>query len=182
MNARLIAAVGLSALALSTASAFADIEILEEANPVTKKGVEAIVEECSDEVMVSVVYTKVDGQWEVDECATDVVEFAKEVEAPFKEELELWSFITTDCNGNGQPDSADIAAGAADWDVDGTPDSCEYGIGDLNLNGTIDNQDVSILLGWWGIPNPQFGDLNSDGKVDGADMGILLGRWGAVVF
>ena len=103
-------------------------------------------------------------------------------EAPLKGALEMWSFITVDCNGNGTPDSTDIANGAMDWDTDGTPDSCEVSAGDLNLNGIVDGQDLSILLGWWGISNPMFGDLNQDGKVDGIDMGMLLGRFGAVVF
>lgn len=182
MNARFIAAVGLSALALSSSVAVADIEILEEASPVTKKGLEAVVEECSDEVMVSVVYTKVGSEWVVDECASDIAETAMLEEAPFKGEIEAWSFVTADCNGNSIPDAIDIATGAPDWDNDGTPDSCEYKVGDLNLNGTIDNQDVSILLGWWGIANPLVGDLDGDGKVDGTDLGIMLGRWGAVVF
>ena len=182
MNARFIVAVGASALALASGAAVAGIEILEEASPITRKGLEAVVEECSDEVMASVVYTKVGSEWVVDECASDVAETAMLEEAPFKGEIEAWSFVTADCNGNGIADAIDIATGAADWDVDGTPDACEYKIGDLNLNGTIDNQDVSILLGWWGVSNPLYGDLNGDNKVDGEDLGTLLGRWGAVVF
>jgi hypothetical protein len=55
-------------------------------------------------------------------------------------------------------------------------------MGDLNLNGTIDQQDVSILIGWWGIPNPLFGDLNGDNVVDANDLGIILGRFGAVTY
>ena len=94
----------------------------------------------------------------------------------------MWSMVTVDCNGNGVADSVDIGNGTMDWDTDGVPDACEYSAGDLNLNGVVDAQDLSILLGWWGITNPAVGDLNGDGKVDGTDLGILLGRWGAVVF
>lgn len=182
MNIRTGVAVGLSAIALASGAAIADFDVVAEENVQTKKGLEAVVEECSEEVVVSVVYTKVGAAWEVDQCATVLVAEAIEEEAPMKGEIEAWSFVTADCNGNGIADGIDIATGAADWDVDGTPDSCEYTIGDLNLNGTIDNQDLSILLGWWGIPNPLYGDLSGDGKVDGTDLGILLGRWGAVVF
>jgi len=83
----------------------------------------------------------------------------------------------------GDDDLVDlIAGGAMDWDNDGILDSCEFRIGDLNLNGVIDSQDVSILLGWWGVPNPLFGDLDFDGIVGPRDLGILLGRWGVVVY
>lgn len=92
------------------------------------------------------------------------------------------ALISLDCNNNGTPDSTEIANGAADWDNDGVLDSCEYAIGDLNLNGVIDSQDVSSLMGWWGIPNPLYGDLNADGIVDARDLGMLLGRWGVVVY
>ena len=87
-----------------------------------------------------------------------------------------------DCNGNGTPDGVEIAGGAADWDNDQILDSCEYKVGDLNLNGVIDGADVSILLGWWGIPNPLYGDLNADNVVDARDLGIVLGRFGVATY
>jgi hypothetical protein len=47
---------------------------------------------------------------------------------------------------------------------------------DLNGDGSVDGQDLGLLLGNWG--NPGLGDLNQDGTVDGQDLGILLGAWG----
>jgi hypothetical protein len=69
-----------------------------------------------------------------------------------------------------------------DFDNDGILDVCEYRMGDLNLNGVIDAQDVSILLGWWGVPNPVFGDLDGDEVVGPRDLGVLLGRFGVVMW
>ncbi|MSR42329.1 MAG: hypothetical protein EXS10_10600 [Phycisphaerales bacterium] len=88
--------------------------------------------------------------------------------------------IINDCNNNGIDDGTELATGAADWDNDGRLDVCETAAGDLNLNGVVDSQDVSILLGWWGVPNPLFGDLNSDGIVDATDLGTLLARFGPI--
>ena len=47
---------------------------------------------------------------------------------------------------------------------------------DLNGDGTVDGQDLGILLGFWSGTGPA--DLNGDGTVDGQDLGILLGSWG----
>lgn len=84
----------------------------------------------------------------------------------------------TDCDGNGVFDSCDIARGAPDEDEDGRPDVCEYGYGDLNLDGRIDGLDLSALLAVWGIADPPYGDLNDDGIVGGADLTAILARWG----
>src|SRR5262249_34271743 len=46
---------------------------------------------------------------------------------------------TQDCNANGQPDSCEIAAGAAtDCDGNGIPDACELSAHDCNNNGVLD--------------------------------------------
>ena len=183
MNISTFARTVVSFAALVTASvAVADIDFLSDSDNGSRKGIVAVVEDDCELVLDTVVYSKVGTIWVADESETCVTEEAMLEEAPLKGALEMWSFITVDCNGNGTPDSTDIANGAMDWDTDGTPDSCEVSAGDLNLNGIVDGQDLSILLGWWGISNPMFGDLNQDGKVDGIDMGMLLGRFGAVVF
>ncbi|MFZ9882561.1 MAG: dockerin type I domain-containing protein, partial [Phycisphaerales bacterium] len=85
-----------------------------------------------------------------------------------------------DCNGNGLPDSCDIAAGAADIDADGKIDACERAYGDFDLDGVVGGADLATLLGVWAQPDPQVGDLNADGTVSAADLAILLGRWGPV--
>lgn len=84
----------------------------------------------------------------------------------------------SDCNGNGIDDTADIAAGAIDSDGDGRIDSCEEALGDLNLNGVIDQGDIFIVFGWWQFPNGAPCDFNNDGQINGRDLGFVLARFG----
>jgi hypothetical protein len=48
---------------------------------------------------------------------------------------------------------------------------------DLTGDGSVDGQDLGVLLGNWG--GTGAGNLNGDASVDGQDLGILLGAWGA---
>lgn len=110
-------------------------------------------------------------------------EFRKTLEEPLRPVVAAaTAMMIFDCNNNGIPDTVDISNGATDSDADLVIDSCEFNVGDLNLNGVIDSLDVSILLGWWGVPNPLYGDLNGDGVVNAIDLGTLLGRFGVVTF
>jgi hypothetical protein len=86
-----------------------------------------------------------------------------------------------DCNGNGTEDAVEIAAGAADADADGRLDSCEQAVGDLNLNGVIDQGDILIVLGWWNFPTGAPCDYNADGLINGRDLGFVLARFGWAV-
>lgn len=86
-----------------------------------------------------------------------------------------------DCNGNGTDDTTDIANGAADTDADGRLDSCEQALGDLNLNGIIDQGDIFIVLGWWNFPVGAPCDFDSDGLIGGRDLGFVLARYGWTV-
>ena len=58
------------------------------------------------------------------------------------------------------------------------PDECEC-LGDSNLDGKIDIDDLLKLLGYWGTCSdcPDV-DLNGDDKVDIEDLLILLATWG----
>ena len=121
--------------------------------------------------------------WVVEPAESTQTEVAKLVEEPIRQVLHVFTAFTIfDCNLNDVNDATEIANGAADTDTDGVLDSCEYAIGDLNLNGVVDGQDVSILVGWWGIPGALFGDLDGNGTVDAFDLGIMLGRFGVVVY
>jgi hypothetical protein len=51
--------------------------------------------------------------------------------------------------------------------------------GDFNGDGVVNGSDLGVLLGQFGVQNPQAGDLNHDGVVTGADIGLLLGAWTA---
>lgn len=103
-----------------------------------------------------------------------------------------------DCDGNGEPDLCQLAAGegdcdengtfdaceaggAGDSDSDGIPDSCERARGDFNLDGYVDGVDLAILLGAWGSSGSHEADLNGDGDVAGEDLAMLLASWGTVV-
>ena len=48
---------------------------------------------------------------------------------------------------------------------------------DLTGDGSVDGQDLGVLLGNWG--GSGTGNLNGDASVDGQDLGILLGNWGS---
>lgn len=48
---------------------------------------------------------------------------------------------------------------------------------DLTNDGSVDGQDLGVLLGNWG--GTGAGNLNGDSAVDGVDLGILLGSWGS---
>jgi len=130
------------------------------------------------EAETTTVLRKAGAVWIEDEAETeDAREKLAEEQASDEEAQQS---VINDCDSNGTDDAADIAAGAADFDADGRLDKCEYAYGDLNLNGVINQQDVSILLGWWAIPNPQYGDLDGDGSCGPEDLGVLLARWGLV--
>jgi hypothetical protein len=151
----------------------------------SKRRVAAQVETTTLAVSSPIVERKVEGTetWVVDSQESVSAEIDMVLEEPFKPILEIATALTTtDCNDNGTPDGTEISNGATDADGDGILDSCEYAIGDLNLNGVVDSQDVSILLGWWGLPNPVYGDLTGDGVVDARDLGVMLGRFGAIVW
>ena len=86
----------------------------------------------------------------------------------------------TDCNDNGIDDAADIAAGTeSDVDGDAKPDSCEIALGDVNLDGTVNGADASIVLGWWNLSYSPTSDCNFDGNVDGMDLAIVLAAFGS---
>jgi len=56
--------------------------------------------------------------------------------------------------------------------------------GDANLDGVVDDADLSLLLANWGIdvtPEPDYGwsrgDFNGEAPVDDADLSLLLAGW-----
>lgn len=79
----------------------------------------------------------------------------------------------------GQPDAAprrvhgvhSLAPGF--W---GAACDLQWCIGDLNLDGVVDGQDLGVLLTDWGSAGPA--DLDGSGVIDGPDLGLLLSSWG----
>jgi hypothetical protein len=67
------------------------------------------------------------------------------------------------------------------------PEGCEQGflvridlpttndIADMNGDGSVNSQDLAILLSNWGTSG--LGDINADGIVNAADLSILLSSW-----
>ena len=49
-------------------------------------------------------------------------------------------------------------------------------VGDIDLDGAVDGDDLVALLSFWG--GPSVADLNNDAVTDGADLAILLDAWG----
>ena len=95
------------------------------------------------------------------------------------------------CFGSGfclvlEEDECETAAGTwnavgttcVDGDGNGVSDACEEDalVGDLDGDGRVDGQDLSILLGFWGSDNV-VADIIVDGIVDGADLSALLAAW-----
>ena len=68
-----------------------------------------------------------------------------------------------------------VDAQAIDLDHNGEADICQLRGGDLNLNGVVDDADMSILLDIIGTePLYGIGDLDGNGVIDSADMRLLL--------
>jgi hypothetical protein len=84
-----------------------------------------------------------------------------------------------DCDNNGAGDACEIAAGAADYNHDAIPDTCQC-LADLVIDHEVNGADLGALLAAWGPANPSLpsADINRDGSVDGADLGYLLYAWG----
>ncbi len=51
--------------------------------------------------------------------------------------------------------------------------------GDANRDGLVDDRDLNIVLGNWGLAGATWaqGDFNGDGSVDDRDLNTLLGNW-----
>jgi hypothetical protein len=60
-----------------------------------------------------------------------------------------------------------------------TPMTDEYCLGDLNLSGAVNNDDLLTLLGIWGACDQCPEDLSGDGVVDTFDLSLLIDAWGS---
>ncbi len=161
--------------ALSGTATATDDEIVAT---IGEKRVKATVDASTKEVKSARVERKGQstGDWSKEEADTETLTESLE------REVVVLPASFADCNGNGLDDLVEIADGNPDLNLNLVPDSCEYGYGDLNLDGSIDDRDVFIVFGWFAAPFPIFGDLNEDGFVDASDLGIVLARWGSSPF
>ena len=53
-------------------------------------------------------------------------------------------------------------------------------IGDVNEDDTVNDYDLSKLVGLWGDDDRE-GDFNEDGEVDDYDFSMMVARWGTSV-
>jgi Lectin C-type domain len=85
-----------------------------------------------------------------------------------------------DCNQNGVNDRIELQFSLApDRNDNLVPDECEC-LADINLDGSIDEHDLSILIGNWGEFG--IGDLDDDGIVGQSDLMLLYEFWGPCVY
>lgn len=133
--------------------------------------------DASNEVQdVQIETRSVNGTWTLDEIETAT---AEEV---IEEGADMANLLATgDCNGNGIPDAADIAAGAEDFDRDGRIDACERANGDMNLNGFVDVRDLNYWLGIQDSPFAYQGDIDGDGENSGGDIAMILLNFGTAL-
>ncbi len=93
---------------------------------------------------------------------------------------DIANFDSDDCNFNGIPDECELAAGTAqDLNGDGVLDECQGCIGDVNGDGSTSQSDLGLLLATYELDagDPAYNsdaDLDADGDVDQADLAILL--------
>ena len=56
------------------------------------------------------------------------------------------------------------------------PGGCEADIAPVGGDGSVNGQDLAVLLSSWGTPG--VGDIDGNGITDGGDLAALLGSWG----
>ena len=80
--------------------------------------------------------------------------------------VDIAGGTSQDCNGNHVPDECDLAAGTApDCNTNGVPDSCDLGAGtSLDCNGTGKPDECETIAG---------GDFNADGHVNLTDYASM---------
>lgn len=98
--------------------------------------------------------------------------------------LSAWGTCAPDCDGDGISDGDAIAAGAADCNANGVPDSCEP-LADCDANGVVDL--CAILEGTVADCNLNLipdsceiaagGDANGDGFLDDCQLDGLTYAW-----
>ena len=119
-------------------------------------------------------------------AATDAEGDAQVIEAPMGVQRYL-QVITIRSEGDVPCDTAPAAGSSEvdaapqdtvdpiDLDQNGEADLCQLRRGDLDLNGTVDQDDATLLMQLVGSdPVLGIGDLDGDGSIDNADIAVLL--------
>ena len=117
-----------------------------------------------------------------DACSIHDHDADGQVDSGDLESLELaWDDLKTDCNANGVWDVKDLLLGTSlDQDGDGIPDECTICLGDLNLDGRVDVDDLLTIISFeWGCSADCLGDLDTSGVVDAVDVLYMIALWGS---
>ena len=94
------------------------------------------------------------------------------IETPDSVEFDL-------CDGTSWVSvSLDYFGAVPDGNGNGVPDSCDLARGDFNLDGVVNVTDLLSLLGAWGVCPGCPEDTNLDGLVNVTDLLTLLANWG----
>lgn len=117
--------------------------------------------------------------------ATCVVVFSLPAGCTFNPTITQLPLPGNDCNGNMIDDIIDLAAATStDNNGNGIPDECEYGPGDMNCDGALDNFDIDPFV--IGLVDPAAydsiypdcnrnnGDVNGDGSFDNFDIDAFV--------
>lgn len=67
-----------------------------------------------------------------------------------------------------------VEAGIDDFAIGGISCTPPYVPADINHDGSVDGQDLAVVLGGWGTAG---GDIDGNGTTEGADLAILLSAW-----
>ncbi|MEY3143987.1 MAG: hypothetical protein RLY21_2480 [Planctomycetota bacterium] len=78
---------------------------------------------------------------------------------------------------DGFRDRDEIDAGSDPADSSSVPGVCVGDISPAGGDGTVNAEDLALVLSSWGAPG--VGDLDGNGITDAADLSALLGNWGA---
>jgi len=101
--------------------------------------------------------------------------------ATFNGEQDVYYLnVFPDCNNNAISDVVDLTQGSQDADSNHIPDECEITVivGDLDSDGDIDRDDMSIILASRNQPASSADDpkdLNHDGMITTRDARVLRG-------
>jgi hypothetical protein len=108
----------------------------------------------------------------------------RRVESPddpgYSENLSGYFFDLTqaDCNANCISDLADIQAGtSSDFNANSVPDECEPTLGDVNVDGVIDVDDLMAVINNWGACQDCAADVTGNGVIDVDDLLLVLIHW-----
>ena len=77
---------------------------------------------------------------------------------------------------DGFRDRDELDAGSDPADPASVPGGCEADIAPVGGDGSVNGQDLAVLLSSWGAPG--VGDIDGNGITDGGDLAALLGSWG----